>query len=92
MPAERLRHDTENFWWEAEAQDGSFTYFYILLPKDPKLDYGQMADTIYGMLRIAIDYPHVTIRCTAQDDYESGLKVIALPNSSWSEPEVATAR
>ena len=83
----------DGFWWEEEAQDGSLTYLHILLPTtEPKLDYGQMADTISGLLQIATEYPHVEIHCKAQDEYESGLEVIALPNLAWAEPEVATAR
>lgn len=92
LPAARIRHDLDGFWWEEEAQDESFTYLHILLPTEPKLDYGQMADTIAGMLQIAIDYPHITIHCRAQDEYDGGLQVIALPNLAWSEPEGATAR
>ena len=92
FPAERMRHSRDGFWWEEEAQDGSLTYLYIHLPTEPKLDYSQMAYTIFGMLQIAMDYPHLAFNCVAQDEYESGLMVIAYPTLGWSELEAATAR
>ena len=88
MPATQVDHHEEWLYrWEEDAEDESLTSFsvHIFPPfgQDEVMDFGQMADTITGMLNLAIDYPHMELACYAEDDYESGLEILAELFLSW---------
>lgn len=76
--------------WIHTAEDESETTVWVGASRDeeydpdvPPLEWGQLADAIVGVHRIANEYPNLHMTCDIYDEYEDGLELLASIDIDW---------